>query len=92
MNGNDRQHPPGEHPPHEEQRPFGAPVTSRQVARRVGDGGLELVEVPTPTCTSGTVLVRLEASVLSPAPSGPPSRAAIGLWSAGQWPILTASA
>ena len=37
----------------------------RQVARRLKDGRLELVEVPDPAPGSGTVSVRLEASVLS---------------------------
>lgn len=37
----------------------------RQVARRLKDGRLELVEVPEPRPTAGAVSVRLEASVLS---------------------------
>ncbi|MEK6327887.1 MAG: bi-domain-containing oxidoreductase [Actinomycetota bacterium] len=37
----------------------------RQVARRLKDGRLELVEVPDPSPGPGTVSVRLEASVLS---------------------------
>ena len=37
----------------------------RQVARRLKDGRLELVEVPDPAPGPGTVSVRLEASVLS---------------------------
>ncbi len=37
----------------------------RQVARRLKDGRLELVEVPDPRPGAGTVSVRLEASVLS---------------------------
>ena len=37
----------------------------RQVARRLKDGRLELVDVPEPRPTAGAVSVRLEASVLS---------------------------
>src|SRR5919109_2706702 len=37
----------------------------RQVARRLRDGRLELVEVPDPSPGPGTVAVRLEASVIS---------------------------
>lgn len=37
----------------------------RQIARRLKDGRLELVEVPEPAPAPGTVSVRLEASVLS---------------------------
>jgi predicted dehydrogenase/threonine dehydrogenase-like Zn-dependent dehydrogenase len=37
----------------------------RQVARRLRDGRLELVEVPAPSPPQGSVAVRLEASVLS---------------------------
>lgn len=38
----------------------------RQVARRLKDGRLELIEVPTPRFSPGAVAVRLEASVVSP--------------------------
>ena len=37
----------------------------KQVARRLRDGRLELVEVPDPAPAPGTVAVRVEASLLS---------------------------
>ena len=37
----------------------------RQVARRLGDGRIELVDVPEPVVGPGEVAVRVEASVLS---------------------------